>query len=161
YEARGSATSDPRAARAPCCLVREPGARRRSRCEASVECEPWSCVRWPPCAEFDVVDVLGDRRVLAADRAARVAAEGDRVEVCRQGIEEERPSDERLADAHAELERLVRLERADDPRQDAEHAAFGAARCELRRGRGGEEAAVARSVVGSEDGDLPLEAEDR
>ena len=43
----------------------------------------------------------------------------------------------------AELERLARLERADDARQDAEHAALGAARRELGRRRLREEAAVA------------------
>ena len=47
------------------------------------------------------------------------------------------------------------------PGQDAEHAALGAARCELRRRRGGEEAAVARALTRVEDRDLALEAVDR
>ena len=61
----------------------------------------------------------------------------------------------------AELQRLVRLQRADDARQHAEHAAFGAARCELGRRRLREEAAVARTLVRLEDRHLALEAEDR
>ena len=60
-----------------------------------------------------------------------------------------------------ELDRLVRLQRADDPRQHAEHAAFGARRRELGRRRLREEAAVARAFVRLEDGDLALEAVDR
>ena len=60
-----------------------------------------------------------------------------------------------------ELQRLVRLERADDPGQHAEDAALGAARRQLGRRRGGEEAAVARAVAGLEHGHLALEAVDR
>ena len=47
------------------------------------------------------------------------------------------------------------------PGQDAEHAALGAARSELRRRRGGVEAAVAGPDVRMEDRDLALEAVDR
>ena len=54
---------------------------------------------------------------------------------------------ERLADAEQELQRLVRLQRADDPGQHAEDAALGAARRELGRRRRGEEAAVARALA--------------
>ena len=61
----------------------------------------------------------------------------------------------------SELQRLVRLQRADDPGENAEHAALGAARSELRRRRRGEEAAVARALAGVEDGHLALEAVDR
>ena len=63
--------------------------------------------------------------------------------------------------SRGQLDRLVRLQRADDPRQHAEHAALGARRRELGRRRLGEEAAVARAVVRLEDGDLALEAVDR
>ena len=52
-------------------------------------------------------------------------------------VEEEQPPGERLAGAEHDLQRLARLERADDARQDAEDAALRAARRELgRRGRG-------------------------
>ena len=60
-----------------CRRAGRPRARRRSRCAAWVGCGPSSCVRSRACAELDVVDVLGDRRVLAADRAGRVRAERD------------------------------------------------------------------------------------
>ena len=112
-------------------------------------------------AELDVVDVLGDRRRLAADRAGGVAAELDLGEGGRERVEEEQTADERVADPERELDRLVRLERADDPRQDAEHAALGAARRQLGRRRLREQAAVAGALMRLEDGDLALEAEDR
>src|SRR6478672_1639106 len=70
-------------------------------------------------AELDVVDVLGDRRLLAAHRAVRAALDLHLGELGREGVEEQEPADERLADAGGQLDRLVRLQRADDPRQHA------------------------------------------
>ena len=87
-------------------------------------------------AELDVVDVLGDRRVVAADRALGVAAHGDLVERRSERVEEQEPAGERVAALEDELQRLVRLDRADDPRQDAEDAAFGAARARAPGGGG-------------------------
>ena len=49
----------------------------------------------------------------------------------------------------------------DDPGQHAEHAGLGARRGQLGRRRLGDQAPVAGAVVGVEDGDLALEAEDR
>ena len=98
-------------------------------------------------AELDVVDVLGDRRAVAADRARRVAAERDLGEGAGERVEEEQATDQRLADPERQLQRLVRLDRADDAWQDAEDAALGAARGELRRRRLREEAAVAGAPV--------------
>ena len=83
------------------------------------------------------------------------------LKVAVERVEQQQPADQRLADAERELERLVRLERADDAGQDAEHAALGARRRELRRRRLRVEAAVARALVGLEDRDLALEAVDR
>ena len=74
--------------------------------------------------ELDVVDVLGDRRRLAADRALRILAERDLRERRCQCVEQEQPAREPVADAERELERLVRLERPDDPRQHAQDAAL-------------------------------------
>ena len=116
---------------------------------------------WPALAELDVVDVVGDGRVVAADRALGVAAEADLRELRLERVEEEQAADERLADPERELQRLVGLERADDPGQDAEDAALGAARGQLRRRRLREEAAVARPLLRLEDRRLALEAEDR
>ena len=70
------------------------------------------------------------------------------VNVGLERVEEEQPADQRVADPERELQRLVRLERADDAGQHAEHAALGAARRELGRRRLREEAAVARALGG-------------
>src|SRR5262249_22932270 len=86
-------------------------------------------------AELLVVDVLDRARVLAADRALRVAAQGDLVEGRVERVEEHQPAGERLADPQQVLEGLGGLQRAHDPRQHAEHAALGARRRELRRRR--------------------------
>src|SRR3982751_6702006 len=93
-------------------------------------------------AELDVVDVLRDRRALTADGAVGVALERDLGERLLERVEEQQPADERVADPRRELERLIRLDRADDPGQDAEHAALGARRRQLGRRRLREEAAV-------------------
>ena len=98
---------------------------------------------------------------VAADRAVGAALDLHLVELGRERVEEQQPADERLADPGRELDRLVRLQRADDARQHAEHAALGARRRELGRRRLREEAAVARAFVRLEDGDLALEAVDR
>src|SRR5207248_665721 len=53
-------------------------------------------------AELHVVDVIGDRRVLAADRARRIAADRDLVELGRERVEQEQPTDERVTDPEQE-----------------------------------------------------------
>src|SRR5262245_17893084 len=112
-------------------------------------------------AELDVVDVLGDRRVVAAHGAVRVAAHGHFVERRSERVEEQEPPGEGVASVEDQLERLVRLDRADDSGEHAEDTALGAARRELRRRRLREEAPVARTYARVEERDLPLEAEDR
>ena len=52
--------------------------------------------------------------------ALRVPADRDLVEGRVERVEEEQPPGEGLADPERELQRLAGLERADDPRQDAE-----------------------------------------
>ena len=83
------------------------------------------------------------------------------VECRAERVEEEQPPCERVATVEDQLQRLVRLQRADDAGQDAEDASLGAARRQLGRRRLGEEAAVAGPGPGGEHRDLPLEAEDR
>ena len=61
----------------------------------------------------------------------------DLVEGRVQGVEQEQAARERLAGAEDELQRLARLQRADDAGQHAEHAALGAARRKLGRRRRG------------------------
>ena len=99
--------------------------------------------------------------MVAADGAVRIASQLQLAELCCQRVEEEQASDERLSDPERQLERLVRLQRPDHAGQHAEHAALCARGRELRRGRGGEEAAIARTFMRLEHGDLPLEAVDR
>src|SRR5437016_13007423 len=98
--------------------------------------------------------------MLAADRAVRIAAERDFVELGGEGVEEQQASCERLACAERELQRLACLERADDARQHPEHSALGAARRELGWRRLREEAAIARALVRLEHRHLALEAID-
>ena len=60
-----------------------------------------------PCAELDVIDVLGDGWLVAADRAGRVAAKPDLGEGCGERVEEQEPADERVADPEGELSASV------------------------------------------------------
>ena len=99
--------------------------------------------------------------VVAADGAVGVPLDGDLVEGGVERVEEQQLPGQRVAGAEDQLQRLVRLERADDPGEDAEHATLGAARCELGRRRGREETAVARPFAGVEHRDLALEPVDR
>ena len=96
-----------------------------------------------------------------ADGAVRVAAQPHLVERGVERVEEDQPADRRLADVEQQLQGLVRLQRAHDAGQHAEHSALGARRRELGRGRLREEAAVARALERLEDRELALEAEDR
>ena len=70
-------------------------------------------------------------------------------------------TDQWVTEFQQQLDGLDGLDRSDDARQDAQHARLGATRREFRRRRLGDHAAIARSDVGVEDGDLSLEAEDR
>ena len=74
-----------------------------------------------------------------------------------KGVVDEEPPDERLADAKEELQGLRRLEHAHDAWHHAEEPGH---RCELWRGRGRVEAAVARTLRWPADGELTLETQD-
>src|SRR5204863_6494522 len=63
-------------------------------------------------AEALVVDVIGDRRVLTADRALRIATQMHLTEALLERVVEEVTTDERLADPEQQLDRFRRLERA-------------------------------------------------
>ena len=69
--------------------------------------------------------------------------------------------DERLAFAENQLDDLRRLDHADQPGQDAEHAALRAGRNEARRRRFRVEAAVARTLFGRKDTRLAFKAKNR
>jgi hypothetical protein len=77
-------------------------------------------------AELVVVDQPGDRGVIAADRALRVAAQLEFAEAHRECVGQQQATDERLADAENQLDDLCRLHDAEQAGQDAEHAALGA-----------------------------------
>ena len=104
---------------------------------------------------------LGDRRVLAAERAVRVLADLDLAVGHLQRVVDHQPADQRLADAGEQLDRLGDLDRADRRAQHAEHAALGAGRDHAGRRRLRVEAAVARAVLGPEHAGLAVEAVDR
>src|SRR4029453_9336319 len=61
-------------------------------------------------AECLVVDELGDGGVLAADRAVRVPAHLDDREVHLERVEDQEPTDQRIADVGDQLDRLRRLD---------------------------------------------------
>src|SRR5262249_17307871 len=73
----------------------------------------------------------------------------------------QQPADQRVAEAEEDLDALDGLDRADDAGQHPQHARLGAGRGQLRRGRLGDEAAGARTLVGGGHRGLALEAEDR
>ena len=116
--------------------------------------------RWRDAAELIVVDQLADRRVVAAHRALRIAPQLQLAEAHVPGVVEQQPADQRRAAAEQQLDRFGRLNRADDARQHAEHAAFRAARHQAGRRRLRVEAAIARAVLRGEHRGLPLEPED-
>src|SRR4029077_316406 len=111
--------------------------------------------------ELFVIDELMNCRVVAANRARRVPAQTQLAEAHAQRVEEQEATGERFADAENELDRLHRLERADDAGENTQDAAFGARRHESGRRWLGIEAAVARPAGIMEDGALPLKAKDR
>ena len=96
-------------------------------------------------AELLVVDRAFDRRMIAADRARRIAPQLQLAELHAPGVVEQQPPDERRAGAENQLDRFGRLDGADDAGQHAQHAAFGAARDEPGWRRLGIEAAIARA----------------
>src|SRR6266850_1772962 len=111
-------------------------------------------------AEAVVVDVLGDRGVLATHGALGIAAELDLAERRVERVEQEITADERLARPEQQLQRLVGLERSDNAGQHAEDSGLRTRRRELRWRRCREEAAVARTLMRAEDRELSLEAID-
>src|SRR5579862_274733 len=114
----------------------------------------------PDAAEGRVVLKLRDRLFLAAEGTGRVPLEPELREAHGKGVVEEQAADEGLAHAEEDLERLGRLDEADDPREDPEDSPLGAARDEPRGGRLRVEAPVAGALVGPEDARLALEPED-
>ncbi len=99
--------------------------------------------------------------MLAAHRAIRIFAQLQLAKLHGQRIEQQQATDKAVAAPQNQLDRLHGLNRADDPRQYAEHAALRARRDEPRRRRLGIQAAVARPFRHAEHGYLPFEAKNR
>src|SRR5580658_1335338 len=95
----------------------------------------------------------------AAERALRIFAQLEFAEAHGERVEEQQTAHERFTDADDELQRLGRLNRADDSGKHAEHAAFGARGDEARRRRLWIQAAIAGAIGITEDGYLAFEAE--
>src|SRR5690606_5818422 len=110
-----------------------------------------------------VVIVHEQRRTvgIGAGGAIRVPADPYRLEILLQGVVEEKPSAEGVAQAEQHLYRLHGLDRADDAGQHTQNSRLGAGRSHLGGRRLGEEAAIAGALVGTEHGRLPFEPEDR
>ena len=113
-------------------------------------------------AELFVINQRRDRRLLAADRALRIAPQTQLAELHVERVEQQQTPHERSPLAQRELQNLRRLNAPDDARQHPQHAALGAARHHPRRRRLGIKAAVTRPAqVRREDTRLSVEAENR
>ena len=116
-------------------------------------------------AECLIINEGSDGGVIAIDRIVLASADGEGSAFEVQGVEDIEAAGECFAYACDDLDDFQCLEAADDARQDAEDAAFGAAGYQARRGRGRIEVAVigaefALSVAVIEDGHLAFELED-
>src|SRR4029077_7748676 len=112
-------------------------------------------------AERLVVDQLRHGRMRAADRAIRILLQLELPKLQLQGVEQDQASEGGLTRSQDELDRPHRLDRADDAREDAEHAAFGTRGNQSGRWRLRVETAVARPALGVEYRRLTLEAKNR
>src|SRR6185436_17358266 len=108
---------------------------------------------------IDELDVLGPL-ALAAHRALRIARTLELAELHRQSVEVQLAPRQRLALAQQHLDRLGRLQRADDAAEHAQHARLLARRRHVRGRRLRVEATVAGTFERQERGHRPLEAID-
>src|SRR5207244_11462212 len=129
------------------------------RIDGDLEFLPHLLGRPAETAEFLVVNQLLDGRIRTADGTFRVLAELQLAEFHLERVEHKQPANQRVLFPEQQLECLDRLDRADDSREDAEHAALGTGRYESRRRRLGLQAPVARSFPRVEDAGLYPEAE--
>ncbi len=102
-----------------------------------------------------------DFRSRTAQAARRISIETHFANARRQRIDQHQTAGEHFADPQDYFERLAGLPRADDSREHAEHAAFGAGWRGFRRRGFGIETAIARSGPAREYAHLAVEAEDR
>src|SRR5579875_1023277 len=98
--------------------------------------------------------------VFAASRTVRVFVETQLTELTSESIIGHHATHQWLTQVEQKLDGLGRLQDADDAGQNAQHASLGAAWSQRGRRRLRIKAAIARPLVGFEDGQLPLKAED-
>src|SRR6476659_6843762 len=97
----------------------------------------------------------------SAGRAIGILAQLEFAELHIQGIDQQEAANQGFAFAQNQLYDFGRLHYADQPWQDAQHAAFGAGWHQTRRWWLGIQAAIARAVPGRKHAGLAFEAEDR
>src|SRR2546425_1003502 len=98
--------------------------------------------------------------ILAASRALGIAEEAQFTKLPGQGIVGHQTTNQRITDIEQELDGLGCLQHANNAWQHAQYTGFCAAWRKLWRRRLWIETAITRSIVGLEDGQLALEAED-
>src|ERR1700730_2056373 len=110
------------------------------------------------------VVVLGDHDLVAprpCDRVRGIGLDLERTKRLLERVEAEDATNERLADADDDLDRLERLQRTDDAGQNAKDARLRARRGQIRGRWLGHHVPVVRSAQRIEHRDHALEAEDR
>src|SRR6266404_2304578 len=112
-------------------------------------------------AEFVVIDQLVYGAMFAAHRAVGIFAQLQLAKLHGQRVEQQQTSGKTIAAPEDQFDGLHGLNRTDDSRQHAQHAAFGARRHQPRRRRLWIQAAVARAVGHAENSHLALEAKNR
>src|SRR6266545_4829265 len=103
---------------------------------------------------------IADGRMLATDRALRIALQLHFAEAHAEGVVREEPPNERLADAEENLHRFRRLHHSDYAWEHAQDTRLASGGDEAGRGRCRIETAVAGPLVRGEDRGHALELED-
>src|SRR5262245_29618566 len=98
--------------------------------------------------------------MVTAERTRRITAHLDLSELRFTRVKVEQAVGQGLADTQHKLQGLGRLNRSDDPGEDANHARFLARRDQPRRWRGFEHASIARGFLWDDRGDAPIEPQD-
>src|SRR5262249_28159431 len=108
-----------------------------------------------------VIDQLRNGRVRTADDTVGIFAQLELSKTHPQSVDQEEAPDQRLSTAENELDRLSRLNDAEQPRQDPEDSPLRAGGHESRRRRLRVETPVARALLRPEHRCLPFETKDR
>src|SRR6185369_12130416 len=112
-------------------------------------------------AEFFVVNQFFDRRILATHRTLRIFSQFELAELHGPGVEVQQTVDQQILRAENDLDRFVRLNGADNARQNTKHATFRARRNEPGRRRLGIKTAITRALLGPKHARLTFEPEYR